>query len=271
MKRWITDWQRCERLPYYTRANAGEVLPEPASPLGWTLVFEQGLLQGWLRGFVGVRHLPRGASCPSDRPPVAGLFGGYFYINLSHMRLMGMRMGADGGRSSTRPSSGSAIRRAAVPAAPGRPGRGAARRRRAQTIGGCSAAACSRRSTRTGTGCATCAARGPTCAAVRRRTGGARPVVPGRAGQRVQPGTTTRRCLAPSARRCSAPLCASVGRPDDAARPHLRARRRRLGVAPRRGCGTLSRAVRGLGGADRAVRPGSGRGGAGARAGRPGT
>ena len=39
-------------LPYYTRANAGEVLPDPASPLGWTLVFEEGLLPGWLRGLV---------------------------------------------------------------------------------------------------------------------------------------------------------------------------------------------------------------------------
>src|SRR5205085_81104 len=30
---------------------------------------------------------------PTDPPPVAGLFGGYFYLNLSHMRLMGLRMG----------------------------------------------------------------------------------------------------------------------------------------------------------------------------------
>ena len=51
-ERWLTDWERSERLPFYTRANAGEVLPDPASPLGWTLVFEQGLLPGWLRGLV---------------------------------------------------------------------------------------------------------------------------------------------------------------------------------------------------------------------------
>jgi phosphohistidine swiveling domain-containing protein len=90
--RWITDSVRWERLPYYTRANAGEVLPDPASPLGWTLVFEQGLLKGWLRGFVDFGVYADG-ELPDDPPPVAGLFGGYFYLNLSHMRLLGLRMG----------------------------------------------------------------------------------------------------------------------------------------------------------------------------------
>jgi rifampicin phosphotransferase len=92
MERWITDSQRWDRLPYYTRANAGEVLPDPCSPLGWTLVFEQGLLIGWLRGFVEFGVYAEG-ELPDDPPPVAGLFGGYFYLNLSHMRLMGLRMG----------------------------------------------------------------------------------------------------------------------------------------------------------------------------------
>jgi pyruvate,water dikinase len=92
MDRWITDSQRWDRLPYYTRANAGEVLPDPCSPLGWTLVFEQGLLVGWLRGFVEFGVYAEG-ELPDDPPPVAGLFGGYFYLNLSHMRLMGLRMG----------------------------------------------------------------------------------------------------------------------------------------------------------------------------------
>ena len=92
MDRWITDSQRWDRLPYYTRANAGEVLPDPCSPLGWSLVFEEGLLKGWLRGFVEFGIYADG-ELPTDPPPVAGLFGGYFYLNLSHMRLMGLRMG----------------------------------------------------------------------------------------------------------------------------------------------------------------------------------
>ncbi len=90
--RWLTDWPRSPRMPCYTRANAGEVLPDPASPLGWTLVFEQGLLPGWLRGLVEF-GVYREGELPMDRPPVAGLFGGYFYINLSHCRVLAIRMG----------------------------------------------------------------------------------------------------------------------------------------------------------------------------------
>lgn len=90
--RWFTDWERYQRLPFYTRANAGEVLPDPASPLGWTLVFERGLLPGWLQGMVDF-GIYRPGELPTDHPPVAGLFGGYFYINLSHCRLMAIRMG----------------------------------------------------------------------------------------------------------------------------------------------------------------------------------
>jgi phosphohistidine swiveling domain-containing protein len=90
--RWLTDWERSGRMPFYTRANAGEVLPDPASPLGWTLVFEKGLLPGWLRGLVEF-GIYREGELPMERPPVAGLFGGYFYINLSHCRVVAIRMG----------------------------------------------------------------------------------------------------------------------------------------------------------------------------------
>ena len=90
--RWLADWERSERMPFYTRANAGEVLPDPASPLGWTLVFEKGLLPGWLRGLVEF-GIYRESELPMDRPPVAGMFGGYFYINLSHCRVVAIRMG----------------------------------------------------------------------------------------------------------------------------------------------------------------------------------
>ena len=35
MDRWSTDWERGEPnwMPYYARANAGETLPDPASPV----------------------------------------------------------------------------------------------------------------------------------------------------------------------------------------------------------------------------------------------
>ncbi len=91
---WVVDWQRDERLPYYTRANAGEVLADPASPLGWSLVFEKGLLPGWFRGFVEFGIYAQDEMGP-PKYPVVGIFGGYFYLNLSHMRLLGLRLGAE--------------------------------------------------------------------------------------------------------------------------------------------------------------------------------
>ena len=92
---WLVDWERNERLPYYTRANAGEVLPDPASPLGWSLVFEEGLLPGWYRGFVEFGIYGEDEFNTPPKIPMVGIFGGYFYLNLSHMRLLGLRLGAD--------------------------------------------------------------------------------------------------------------------------------------------------------------------------------
>jgi phosphohistidine swiveling domain-containing protein len=94
MDRWITDWERGEPdwMPYYTRANAGETLPDPASPLGWTFAWEQGFVPGWVRGMELMGIYPEG-QFPRQRPAQLGMFGGYFYINLSHMRVMTIRLG----------------------------------------------------------------------------------------------------------------------------------------------------------------------------------
>ncbi len=35
------------------------------------------------------------------KTPVVGIFGGYFYLNLSHMRLLGLRLGMSASRTST--------------------------------------------------------------------------------------------------------------------------------------------------------------------------
>lgn len=88
LDRWITDLEPSPRYPVYTRANAGEVLPQPASPLGWTLVWEQGVILGWRDSQVNV-----GTCAPDevDAREVVGLFGGYLYINASLARLFGVR------------------------------------------------------------------------------------------------------------------------------------------------------------------------------------
>ena len=89
-ERWITDWQTSDRFPVYTRANAGEVLPDPCSPLGWTVCWEPGVVLGWRDSQVGA------GTCDEHEvdlvhPEVVGSFGGYLYINGSMARLFGVR------------------------------------------------------------------------------------------------------------------------------------------------------------------------------------
>ena len=87
---WFTDHPPSERWPHYTRANAGEVLPTPASPLGQTFAFDSGILPGFQEGSTktGFYEL----SEYRDRPPeMCGFFGGYFYINLANVRMQAVR------------------------------------------------------------------------------------------------------------------------------------------------------------------------------------
>ena len=88
--RWITDRVPTERFAYYTRANAGEVLADPVSPLGWTFCWESGVVLGCRDGFVSFGVFD--ADEYGEPPETFGLFGGYFYNSLTQARLMGVRM-----------------------------------------------------------------------------------------------------------------------------------------------------------------------------------
>ena len=87
---WICDWEPSERWPHYTRANAGEVLATPATPLGQTYSWENAMLQGWRDGYVRTGNIAEGEMA-DIRPEAVGFFGGYFYINLSNVRMQGVR------------------------------------------------------------------------------------------------------------------------------------------------------------------------------------
>lgn len=88
--RWFTDHPPSERFPHYTRANAGEVLATPASPLGQTLAFDRAILPGfqegsWAMGFYEEEDYRDGA------PEMCGFFGAHFYVNLSCVRMQAIR------------------------------------------------------------------------------------------------------------------------------------------------------------------------------------
>lgn len=88
---WVIDSEPDPRYPHYSRANVGEVLPLPVSPLNWTLVWERAILPGWRDGQVGFGIL-RPDELPGPRPPFVAIFAGHLYLNLSTMRLVGARM-----------------------------------------------------------------------------------------------------------------------------------------------------------------------------------
>ena len=90
MDRWITDTPTSSRFPIYTRGNADEVGPEPYSPLGWSLTWEQGIAPGTADGWVSLGGFtPEEFTWPV--PETFGNWGGYFYNQVSVGRVFGVR------------------------------------------------------------------------------------------------------------------------------------------------------------------------------------
>ena len=89
-EKWFTDHPPSERWPHYTRANAGEVLPTPASPFGQSYGFDNCIMKGWQLGSTqtGFYELDEYRDNP---PEMCGFFEGYFYINLSCIRMQAVR------------------------------------------------------------------------------------------------------------------------------------------------------------------------------------
>lgn len=90
LDRWIVDNEPSPRYPIYTRANAGEVYPDPVTPLSATLQFLQGGERGWRDAYE--RFAMRPDEFDRERPEILGCFGGYLYLNMSLTRLFGVRM-----------------------------------------------------------------------------------------------------------------------------------------------------------------------------------
>ena len=80
--RWIADRVPTDRFPNYTRGNAGEVLADPVSPLGWTFAWESGIVLGCRDGFVQMGVFDAD-EYSSEKPETFGLFGGYFQVTIA--------------------------------------------------------------------------------------------------------------------------------------------------------------------------------------------
>ena len=89
-ERWIADTVPSEKYPIYTRANAGEVMPDPVTPMSSTLAIPTAGEQGWRDAYVKAGSFFYDEFDP-DRPDTVGVFGGYLYLNMSMTRLYGLR------------------------------------------------------------------------------------------------------------------------------------------------------------------------------------
>ena len=92
---WLVETELSERFPFYTRANVGEVFPDPVAPLSFSFAFQHGDVLGGAE--VGFRDafVKIGAFEPDEFPQDECLFlgvtGGYCYLNASAMRTFGHR------------------------------------------------------------------------------------------------------------------------------------------------------------------------------------
>ena len=86
---WIVEGEVDPRWPLNTRGNIGEVFPEVLTQATYHL----GVLAaeaGWRQAFdeMGILH-PKDFS--SDDPVIIGCYGGYGYLNISYLRIVGVR------------------------------------------------------------------------------------------------------------------------------------------------------------------------------------
>lgn len=87
--RWIIEGKIDPRWPINTRGNIGEVFPEVLTALG----YELGVVpaeQAWRDAYRELGILDENDFSSSD-PVIIGLYGGYGYLNLSYLRMMGVR------------------------------------------------------------------------------------------------------------------------------------------------------------------------------------
>jgi phosphohistidine swiveling domain-containing protein len=90
---WIIDTVPSMRYPVYTRLNANDVMPDPITPLGASLVWIPEVLPAWAVGNVRLRYFTPAEMSPDPYPPVAGFFYGYLYVDQTYVRITGIRAG----------------------------------------------------------------------------------------------------------------------------------------------------------------------------------
>ena len=87
--RWIVDSKPSNRYPIYTRANVGEVFPDPVAPLSGDLITLHSET-GWRDAFARFGSNDHDEFDPNNNE-IIGIFGGYCYLNVTISRILGVR------------------------------------------------------------------------------------------------------------------------------------------------------------------------------------
>jgi len=90
MEPWIVGSGPSERYPLWTRANVGEVFPDPVAPFTFSLLMRDCAEPGWRDALVKVGAFTHDEFAFGDLVPM-GVFGGYCYLNASITRILGER------------------------------------------------------------------------------------------------------------------------------------------------------------------------------------
>ncbi len=90
MEPWIAGSRPSARFPLWTRANVGEVFPEPVAPLTFSLAMTTEAEGGWRDALVQMGAFTHDEFTPGEMETL-GVFGSYCYLNASVTRIIGER------------------------------------------------------------------------------------------------------------------------------------------------------------------------------------
>jgi pyruvate,water dikinase len=90
MEPWIVGSRPSERFPLWTRANVGEVFPDPVMPLTFSLLMEEHTEGAWRDALVRMGGFTYDEFKPGEMETL-GVFGSYCYLNASVTRILGER------------------------------------------------------------------------------------------------------------------------------------------------------------------------------------
>lgn len=90
MEPWIVGSNPSKRYPLWTRANVGEVFPDPVAPLTFTAFMWEHTEGAWRDALVKLGAFTHDEFAPGEMETL-GVFGGYCYLNAAVTRILGER------------------------------------------------------------------------------------------------------------------------------------------------------------------------------------